>query len=395
MKTHRAGAFTLVEILVSTALVVVIMGLLVTVMDQTGKVWERTRGRTDQFRDARAAFDSMTQRLSQATLNTYWDYDKPSFPTRYQRRSELRFTSGQAETLLPKFETRERLTTCVFFHAPAGFSATEGRPVGAAADRAAQGYRGLENMVNAWGYYLEFGDDIPFRPAFVSEQIMPKRFRFRLMEFMLPSEKLVTYNLTSGSTSTTVSGVRVFDKPFSNTYNKTGWFLDPLNAAMGKKDDSAATIHVLAENIVALAIIPRLPKREEQELQPAGGDNSPLAPNYEYDSSPKGVGDSRYTKGELNPTNQVPPVLQVTMVAIDERSAVRAGLTEASANVFHVRSRFKETSKFTEDLRIDSTKAEDADQSLERELIRQRVQYRIFTSNVPIRTAKWSRDQTE
>ena len=67
-------AFTLVELMVSVVIVMLLMLLLLTITDATRKTWVTTTARAEQFRGARAGFESMTRRLSQATLNTYWDY---------------------------------------------------------------------------------------------------------------------------------------------------------------------------------------------------------------------------------------------------------------------------------------------------------------------------------
>ena len=207
------------------------------------------------------------------------------------------------------------------------------------------------------------------------------------MEFALPTENLVTYNSTSG--------LDPQKKPSANSYNLKTWFTGPLKQADTLSQDGGPAIHVLAENIVALILTPRLPKAEEQDFPGVGiTELSPLAPNYEYDSSPAVGGDDRYKDGRTNPVNQLPPIMQVTMVAIDEDSAIRLNLNRDSYDLFKIaaKQRFRDTKKYSEDLRL---KPEDSsDDSLEHELIAKRVAYRIFTSNVPIRAAKWSRAQT-
>ena len=69
--------------------------VLLQMTNSTSELWTRTTGKTEQFRAAREGFESMTRNLSQATLNTYWDYDNPNSPTRFMRQSELRFICGQ------------------------------------------------------------------------------------------------------------------------------------------------------------------------------------------------------------------------------------------------------------------------------------------------------------
>src|SRR5437867_2293961 len=81
------GGFTLVEVMVSMAILVLLLLVLVSITDATRKTWSYTSSKIEQFQDAREAFESITRKLSQATLNTYWDYDNPLTPTRYLRQS--------------------------------------------------------------------------------------------------------------------------------------------------------------------------------------------------------------------------------------------------------------------------------------------------------------------
>ena len=72
------GAFTIVEVLVASSVLLMIVVLLLNMVTQTSKSWKATTGKIEQFRAARDAFDTMTRRLGQATLNTYLDYDNPN-----------------------------------------------------------------------------------------------------------------------------------------------------------------------------------------------------------------------------------------------------------------------------------------------------------------------------
>jgi len=349
----QVPAFTLVEVLVSATIFVVILGFMLTVSDQTARIMRSTTGKVEQFREARTGFERITTRLSQATLNTYWDYDSATLPTRYERRSELRFVSGQAAALLGNSGTKTRLTHCVFFNAPLGLAAT-------AADSA------LANALNTVGYFVEFADDSALRPAFITSAIVPPKWRWRLMEFAQPTEQFNLYTYTSGATGGVAN---------SRTYNQTMWFNNAVNAGGFSR--------VLAGNVVALIFTPRLSKAEELPLQAGSPDLSPLAPNYAYDST------TAVANPALNPKSQLPPIIQVTMVAIDEGSADRLSLDSTKANLLGVATKFANTANFTSDLSIDST----ATNSLEKTLVRLKARYRIFTTNVHIRGAKWSRDQ--
>ena len=378
---RRASGFTLVEVMLATAILAVLVVMFAGMVSQTSKLWQRTTGKVEQFRSARNAFENMSTRLSQATLNTYWDYLDASgqaltpanastfVPARYARQSELRFISGQAKTVLTTKTGVTRLTHCVFFQAPLGYTTEP-----ASGSATAQKYRNYDNLLCSCGYYLEFGDDSAFRPPFITTAIAPFRNRHRLMEFLPPAEKNNIYQYTSPPT-----GV--------NTYNKKTWYQPLVDAVPAA--NTPANYHPIAENIVALIITPRL--SQEDELDFKGGtssDDSPLAPAYDYDSAPGAATDNRYSDSRLNPTNQLPPILQVTMVAIDEASAIRLNFDKNSADVFGVSSKFAKGSDYSKDL-LQSGGTD----SLESTLIAKGVNYRIFNTNVTIRAAKWSREQ--
>src|SRR5437870_731932 len=78
MKKHPAlqstQAFTLVEVMVSTVIVVILAGILISATDMTAKSFARTSSKIEQFSEARRGFEVMTRRLAEATLNTYYDY---------------------------------------------------------------------------------------------------------------------------------------------------------------------------------------------------------------------------------------------------------------------------------------------------------------------------------
>ncbi len=383
-RRRRAGAlsgFTLVELLVSLAIMAMLMVLLVGVTGQTSDIWRRTTGKVEQFRGARNAFDTLTSRLSQATLNTYWDYDKLPTPTKYERKSELRFISGPASMLLAGTPIAANcLTHAVFFQAPFGLTSEP------ASSGSGLAFDGFENLLCTWGYYVSYDSDAAIRPAFLTAAGVPPRYRFRLMELTQPSEKNLLYSFTSGpGASPNISAAA--------GYNQRDWFTASLTA-------SPPQVHMLTENVIALIIVPRLSQQDEAAVKggvtSANADFSPLAPACLYDSSPQAAPpDSRYSDARLNPTNQLPPLLQVTMAVIDESSAVRAKFGAATQDPFHIQTKFQNSADYSSDLLAQSpaTGAANAD-SLESALIAQHLNYRIFTSTIAIRGAKWSREQT-
>ena len=370
MTAQRHAAFTLVEMLVSTAVVLLLISIMIAAVSQVSSVWQRAVAKGEQFREARDGFDGMTTRLAQATLDVHWEYDNPALPTKYRRDSNLRFISGPANQLIgAPTGGRAWPTHAVFFEAPLGLSENTA-------------HRGFENLMCTCGYYLEVGDDSRLRPAFLPASKVPVRVRPRLMEMWHPTERNTIYQLTGGT--------------MGATYVGRDWFCGPLGG-------TTPPVHVLAENIVALIITPRLAPADEAEVlgssATANPDFSPLAPAYLYDSSPVTAanrGDSRYLDGRLNPVHQLPPMLQVSMVVVDEKSISRLGYSTAQLDPLSLAgkpskpAKFQNTGSYSKDMLVTG-----GAESVETQLIARHLNYRIFTSNVVIRAAKWSREQTE
>lgn len=317
-RSLRSQAFTLIEMLVSMTILALIVMVLVSVLNSSTDVWQRSSSKIQVFQEARAAYEAMTRKISQATLNTYWDYeaDATGNPIRYRRQSELAFVSGLEATLLPSINPAR--THAIFFQAPLGYTQNAN-------------YTNLRNLLNACGYFLEFGDDSEGRPTFLqSEPRVPERYRWRLKELWQPTENLAVYQSNA-------PGNWIPSTPSST----------------------------LAENIIALIILPKLPEAEDST-------GTSLAPEFSYDSTRSA---NRATH------NQLPPLVQVIMVAIDEASARRAenGATPPDYGVQWT-NLFLQATNLQRDL-----------DTLEEGLIATGVNYQIFNSTVAIEGAKWSR----
>lgn len=383
----RVAAFTLVEVLVSTAIIALIMIVLVQIVDQTNRTWRYTTEKIEKFQEARDGFESMTRKLSQATLNTYWEYlgiisggssdlkprsknvnstDYQNFiPQMYGRMSELRFICGPmtgAKSIVVGGSTNSPFHG-IFFQAPFG-----------EVDGTDPEERSLNNLLNTWGYFLEVGDD-DNRPTFISTQVAPKRWRSRLMEFSQPALNMA-----------------LNDTPYIDT--TTNWFSSALKVSNAPK-------RMLAENVVALIFLPKLSKQDEDYRVLNTKKPIYLSPNYSYDSTltlnDGNTASGANDLGGVNPKNQLPPLVQVTMVAIDERSAARFMDTHpgqpliigpSQGSLFTANSDKMENPKTASDAGGDLARYEQA-------LIDMRLTYRIFSTNVSIRGAKWSRAQTK
>lgn len=345
-RPSRHRAFTLVELLVSMAILSMLVLILLSITDATRKTWSYTNAKIEQFRDAREAFETITRRLSQATLNTYWDYHYPNndtekAPDGYVRQSELRFISGP--NLVEGSPSHS-----IFFQAPLGES---------------DSYSGMKNLLNTCGYFVEFGSDKDSRPSFVKS---PERWRFRLMELIEPTESLSLYKYTSGRENDAADG-----EAKNISYKGKEWFTDPLADAKNKR--------AVADNILALVLLPKLANGEKRASD-SGGELRPfepheLAPNYTCDSTEESDDPA------LNPKNQLPPVVRVTMVAVDETSFNRLQGSGTTAPTL-LGKYFTDSSKFDEDLK-----------GLEADLVKKKLNYRIFTTDVTLKAGKWSREQ--
>ena len=276
-ETHAAcGGFTLLELLVAMAVLAIFGVVLVSITGSVQRVSRQTMAHAEEFRESRRAFDRINQRLSQATLNVYYDYVDASgqprtsttatafIPASYARVSELRYLQTNASAFsAPRGGTM--VGQAVFFQAPTGKSDTDS-------------LSGLNSLLNTVGYFVEKGSGASLLPPTVTQS----KNGFRLFELVQPTENLSIYSKTSGAA----------------TYSGTDWVSDPLS----KTNYS----YHLAENIVALVF---------RAIYPDASGN--WKTNTAYSSAPRGSANQPIEE------NNLPPKVGVTMIAVDEASARR------------------------------------------------------------------------
>lgn len=384
--SHRAlqplRGFTLTELLVATAVFFVIVAVVLQFTDQTSKIWRGATAKIQAFQEARAGFDSMTRNLAQAMLNTYYDYYDSSnrarsslttaaelaafVPDTYDRVSDLHFVSGQARTLLagnPDIKTQGH---AVFFQAPKGYSVN---------------YPTLDNALNACGYFLQFDDGADFVPDFIKNAPgFRPRYRFRMMEMTQSTEELQVYDPSGAPNS---------------------WF---VNHAAGNS-------RVIAENVIALVLLPKLPDRQDDPA--VAGAGVTLAPNYNYNSrvplnaasdpdwpgaNPPFPPDAftAYPTGvmggmDMTRHHQLPPIVRMVMIVIDEASASRLqgdSTTVPVAIDLSGTNLFTDASRLTQDIQA----VEDICNAKPGNLTgnTQKLTYRVFSTDIIMRQAKWS-----
>lgn len=339
-KSSKKG-FSLIEMMVAMGILSVLMLMLTVLLDQIQKSWQFSESRISQFREARVAFDVMTKNLGQASLNTYWDLtdsDGDGLYDSYFRTSELHFLTMQADDLNVTGSQRP-VGQAVFFQAPLGFSPK---------------YRNLNGLFNGRGYFVAFGGDRRFKPSFVDSA---ERFRFRLMEFRPPAESNQIF--ADGQSDRESGQPQVFDE----------WYRHAGGVGEGTFEEH---LNPLAENIIALIVSPR----ESYDGRSRRETYSEIAPRYEFDSNqPKaGIDADEYIQ-------QVPPLVRVTMIAIDETAAVRYenGSTPSTEFITPFASKFQSSDRYDEDVEV-----------ITREFNEKGISHKVFSSLVMLRSSKWS-----
>lgn len=334
IKKVSVAGFTLAELLVSMTVLSILLLMLTQLLAQVQQTWSYSEARISQFREARVAFDIISKNLSQATLHTYYDYERDANNQviAYKRQSELHFKTMPASELQANSPTT---TQAVFFQAPLGRS-----------DR----YQNLDNLFNARGYYVQYGDDRLLKPSFIQS---PPKYRFRLMEYLPPAEENQIYVDGDKERQGSDQGVAVYDN----------WYKYKLDQYS----------HPLAENVIALIVSPREALRNPNQQNQT---YSRIAPNYSYDSNEQDPNFSVFAQ-------QVPPLVRVTMVAIDETSAVRLEASGGGSSMPALISNglFRSTQRYEGDI-----------QTLKNELNNHQppINFKIFSTVVAIRSSKWS-----
>jgi uncharacterized protein (TIGR02599 family) len=337
----RRCGFTLVELLVSMAVLGIILLVSTSIITETQKAWNRNSARMEQFREARVAFEHVSNSISQATLNSYSTYrynngpnptvpaTKSEAPIGYIRHSELQFITGQATQLLPTGAGNVAGSHAIFFQAPLGITHTAS-------------YKNLTQLLCGAGYFIMYGDDANYRPGHVATS----RTRFRLMEYRQPAESNEVYTAAPGQ-----------------------WFRNALNDTIGNSETlfTAASTRPVAQNIVALVILP--------QIGIPGADET-INASYAYDSAAISNSTIRQPQGTQH---LLPTSVRITLVAIDEASAQRLDEAHPGAQPqLLAAGAFSDASRYQHDLEV-----------LERKLQDEKLTYRVFSASVNLGNVQW------
>ena len=368
-KPAGCGAFTLVEIMVSTGVMALLAATLFMLLSRTSDNVHEARSNADEFEQAQRAFATLTQRIGQATLNNYrgsirgknWGEDKMGGDARRnQRMSDLRFACGPMQSGGSALDAMEgdpaafastRPGHGVFFQATTGDSGNVRTPA----------LVGLENLVNTWGYFVEAGPDELPQPSILATQNVARRIAPRLMELREPTQRLTIYSYTSGRPE----------------YSGFEWFRTPLA--------DRTLVRTVVENIAALIVLPKLTAQETERLAPgapADEQDALLAPQLFYHS---GTPTPPNTAPARDMRHRLPAMVDLTMVALDSETVARLYHPD-TLDPLNLRDAFHDAGQLRADLLLDP--AQPDHDSLERRLIAARAHYRLFTATVPIRSAQ-------
>ena len=332
VRTRRSG-FTLIELMVASAILAMMVGLFFVVISQMTGGIKTSTAKMDAFQSARTGFEAVSRTLGIASLNTYWDYFDSSrnprgananfTPALYGRQSDLHFLT-KTQPFFSAPGSLEPVGHSLFFQAPLGyFSDTiAAKPPGS---------------LNPSGFFVAFGND-PTKPGLTE---LKERPRFRLYQWLPSSESLT---------------------------------VDPSTGRLTDSDWIAPTsgVRPLAENIIAFVV--RVPA-----ITATG--YSTNATDYGWDSLTPWVSGDQPAQ-----MHQLPPLVNITMVAIEEAAANRLAGTASTAataasalGIANLSSRFRTASEYDNDL-----------DAIGSALSSKNIPYRIFTTTVPLRGSRWS-----
>ena len=327
------AGFSLVELMVASAILAVMMGLISLAIRQMAGGIKTSTAKVDAFQSARTGFEAVSRTLGVATLNTYWDYFDSSRqprsaanastfqPATYGRQSDLHFLITNN---FPSVSGLELSGHSVFFQAPLGYftNTSSTNPPGS---------------LNPCCFFVAYGND-PTKPNLDGINHRP---RFRLYQWLPSSESL-----------TVISN--------SGRITNSAW-VTPTNGVLP-----------LAENIIAFVI--RVPSTNSSGY-------STNATNYGWNSLTPWSSGSQPAQ-----MHQLPPLVNITMVAVEEAAVNRlAGTINNASDASRAMGISNFSTLFTDEAQYDADLLR-----LETALSAKNIPYRTFTTTVPLRGSRWS-----
>lgn len=357
---HRPAAdqvgYTLVELLVAMAALSIIMLGIVMSMQSVQSAWRITRTAVREHQEGRRAIETISDHVSRAVLHTRWeplqeiDESAPSVPT-LVAQSDLHFVCGIGSSLLPNL--RNVCGHAVFFQGPLGY---QGSLNGLKPTEDVPSYQTLPSVLNAWGYYVEFGRDTRSLPPALTSNRQGRpppasKHRFRLFEFRQPAHELQLFLTAPGQIQPNMSN-------YTDQTDLYEWFRKPIQMGFSTVNPRERRVSLVAENVLAIVIAPYDPQVRSLRDR-ANSLEAPyaLAPDYLYDTR----------RHQWDPTSplaattrhQLPPAIQMAVIAIGEDDWDNLSEAEAIQQgenlVTYVNGMFKTAGRFQSDLALVET----------------------------------------
>jgi uncharacterized protein (TIGR02599 family) len=361
----RRTAFTLVEVMVSMAILLSMMLIITEVIGQAQRSWKAASSRISQFRQARQAFDIITHGLRQAEINRYYAFIYPSAkrvpkalpatppdgsgyvpanlyesPEAMGAYADLEIVTGNASEFFSAFGAVSDLSgDAVLFQGPFGLTQNSE-------------YRPLNNALCARGYFTMFGDNARSLPSGLVNRLTPK-YRYR------------TYELRQG---TEYNGI------FSG--DLTSYRLPVSRWRTFSPDE---TVQPIAENIIGLLFAPLFGVPLSPDGSPASG-TARLTEDLKAGQAVYDF-DSHSPVGDPSRTGYLPRAIRVVAFAIDEQSAEKLATQYGTTSPTLLASA---TSTFTT---VGSLKDDLA--KLQLKMDKEKINFRIFSATVPILGGEW------
>ena len=352
----------MVELLVAITVLALMVTMLADVLVRTQDTVTRANTQVTEFQEARAALDSMSYSLSQASVDAYWAFqrDASGNATSYERSSDNHFILGAAKDLVG--DKGEAQGQAVFFQAPLGLAGTSGGAPGSGGSTSQ--YERLHDLMNCWGYYVKYDGDLSERPTFLKDDTNanPERKRFRLMQYAQPAEKSVLYstNLKLNSLKTRADALK--------------WF----------QNDLAEHSRPVAENVLAVVLVP-YSANVTVTNGGAGYSDTKIEPDPKYGYDSRDLQWNGVNTVSRSRQHQLPPMVGITLIVADEKDYDRfVNQHGGDANAAAQKVRAVLDGKFT-----DFTKNADDLKAVEEGLNELKLHYKTLATTVSLRASKW------
>ncbi|RBP43876.1 uncharacterized protein (TIGR02599 family) [Roseimicrobium gellanilyticum] len=360
-RRNRYG-FTIVELLVAISILALMVTLLADVLVRTQDTVSKANTQVTEFQEARAALDSMSYSLSQASLDAYWAFkrDANGNATSYERSSDHHFILAASKDLVGT--KGEEHGQAVFFQAPLGHAGSLG---GAAGNGGATSqYERLHDLMNCWGYYVKYDSDLAERPNFMQQNtnVNPERKRFRLMQYAQPAEKSILYSTTLKINTQKARADAI------------KWF----------QDDLTEHSRPVAENVLAVVLVP-FSANVTVTNAGSGYSDTKIEPDSKYGYDSRDLQWNGVNTISRSRQHQLPPMVGITLIVADEKEYDRfVNLNGGDADAAAEKVRGVLKGKFT-----DFAKNADDLKAVEAGLGGLKLHYKLLTTTVSLRASKW------